>query len=101
MRRQAQLQVSTSAKSLTCLNHVCNVSSLFYWFVTNLVITILLLQGMSVANLIIDYQETAELPENRLLSGGRIFKQTLTKYWIALVVVIFSTAVSTTPSPSP
>jgi palmitoyltransferase ZDHHC9/14/18 len=51
--------------------------SLFYWFLTCLVITILMLQGMSIANLIIDFKETKALPENVDLSTWAIWLLTL------------------------
>ncbi len=56
--------------------------------------TIVLLQVMSISNLVIHFKETQELEENSMSDSGVIFRLTLKKYWVSFMVVVFATVVS-------
>lgn len=85
--RQAQLQV----RQLLTFNPFC---SLFYWFISHLTITIIILTTMSILNLVIHYNETLALPENANKTPLDIFKITMSKYWASMVIIIITVFVS-------
>lgn len=60
----------------------------------NLTLTIIIFTTLCIANLVIHYDEVENEPKNAEMSGGEIFFEVFSKYWISLVGSFIAVLVS-------